>query len=284
MHEQAEQGQVNEQARVSQKAFLATRYAFGAVYQAGMAEQLQLAGAAPNKPGWSALCSTVVAALDQSVSFLDANLMELAVDVLPEGRHSGLPEGLLTPLRQALNGRMKDRDQLLRASNVVRAAMGLEPFSETAWAALPRHARETLEKTLWKNSDAVPGQLSPLLTKHNAVLTAAGQTPFQETDPEFEAVRVLLKLRNVFTHPDVVSVEVLDGQLLKQAKLEPSLQGRFPRHPEFPTYLPHGVMTPACARWAINTALTFADAFHARLGIEGRYERKREDLRRQLAV
>ncbi|GGB70584.1 hypothetical protein [Deinococcus soli (ex Cha et al. 2016)] len=206
MHEEADQGQVIEQAHVGQRAFLATRYALGAVYQANTAEELRLAGAAPNKPGWSSLCSTVVAALDQSVSFLDANLMELGADVRPEGRHSGLPESRLTALRRALKGRTHDGKQLLKACNVVRAAMGLEPFSEADWAALPRRARETLEETICKNSEAVPGHQSPLLAKHNAVLTAAQRTPFEDTDPEFQEVKVLLKLRNLFTHsaPDTL--------------------------------------------------------------------------------
>lgn len=279
---QDDHASMTEHSHLGTRTRLATRFAKGAAYQARTARALEEAGAAPNRAGWSDLCSTVVAALDQSVSFLDANFTELVHVLNNDGGIDTFPDQVRADLRRALAGTTPDPDQLLAPANEVMSALGLPPLTPDRLSALPAAKVKVLRRTLKLGGEAQPAGMSRLLAQSNQVLVAAGQAPLDRTSPVFEAARTLFHLRNAFTHPGVTELEFDDGQLLEPTDLEDRLSLYFPCHPSFPTYLPSGVMTGACATWAVRTALEYSAAFHAQLGFPEHEAGIRRDLAQAL--
>lgn len=101
------------------------------------------------------------------------------------------------------------------------------------------------------------------LKKYQVLLLMLGATPFDAGGHPYQDTQSLIKLRNCLIH---YSPEFHDEAQEHEA-LKRRLQGKFAENPLAPhthLWFPHQCLGAGCARWSIDTARVFAEAFTAR--------------------
>lgn len=127
-----------------------------------------------------------------------------------------------------------------------------------------------------------PGKEPALLDKYQLFLDLAGKEKFDVGSEPFQSARYLVALRNAATHYKLTERQVSpEPGIMSGPKLERQLQGKFEEakmpvgsHPFFPSRC----FGYGCAKWAVSSALEFADEFYRRLGISPRYKHVEQQL------
>lgn len=122
----------------------------------------------------------------------------------------------------------------------------------------------------WMGLDG--GRRGDVLEKYQATLRLAGCDHFDEGADPYQSVRLLLRARNLLLHfkPET---RWSDGP---QNRLVNGLRSRVPRNPqvagdEAPTTI-EGLLSAGCARWAVEAADAFTQAFAERTGTQLNYQ------------
>jgi hypothetical protein len=139
---------------------------------------------------------------------------------------------------------------------------------------------------LWKHALSGRTRFS-MLDKYQLALELNGQERFPKTASHnppargsFADIQELTSLRDTLMHYQ----PLWEGDREEKAvrRLRAQLQARFANHinPLVPgnSYFLHLYLSHACAVWAVESSLAFADAFYARLGIQPPYEHLRGQL------
>jgi hypothetical protein len=102
----------------------------------------------------------------------------------------------------------------------------------------------------------------PILRKYEVALALFDKLPFARDAQPYQDANLLVKLRNTLVH-----AEIKYGRISEPDPRD-ALQGKFELNPfprETEDFFPHRCLGYGCAKWAVQTATAFADAFHARL-------------------
>jgi hypothetical protein len=123
------------------------------------------------------------------------------------------------------------------------------------------------------------------LLKYQIALSSAGKAPFHTGAQPYQDMRLLLDLRDRLIHfkPETISA----GQTEEQADLhavEKRLGSKFPLNPLMPRetenpFYPDKCLSHGCAKWAVESALRFADDFCSRMKITPRHDPYRSSLK-----
>ena len=129
----------------------------------------------------------------------------------------------------------------------------------------------------------VRGQLGPpFLNKFQRVLTLLDRQPFDTATQPYQDTDTLVKLRNMLVHAipariplgSTIQIAENDIQIAENDVLKILASKNFALHPfadENSPFFPDKCLGAACAKWAENTARTFADEFFSRLGVTPAY-------------
>ncbi|PFG70500.1 hypothetical protein DM05_0816 [Pseudomonas poae] len=128
--------------------------------------------------------------------------------------------------------------------------------------------------TLWRKS---PLKRATMLEKYELALELNSKPELSRDASPYQDVKLLVELRNALVHyePETI-LNSSDTEENKGAehKFEKKLRGRFEPNrltgPGNPFY-PDKVLGAGCARWAIVSAVAFADRFFEKLGIPCMY-------------
>lgn len=160
-----------------------------------------------------------------------------------------------------------------------------ELFAETAFSdggqlrQLGLEARRQIE-AIWSTRSV---ERAPLLVKADKLLNGAGKLAFDDTSELYMAVQLMVILRNRLVHYnaswlDVGTEELIRPGSLAESSLAESVSNSFPprahtRPGESDAFIGYGL-----ARWAVQSALGYADELYARLGILPIYDHVRVNL------
>jgi hypothetical protein len=112
-----------------------------------------------------------------------------------------------------------------------------------------------------------------VLDKYAVALTCASKTPLDRSHFPYQDVNALIGLRNAFVHfkPEMHwtdEVHDLEARIKHLVPENPLMRGTVP-------WFPHQPLCAGVARWAWESCMTFADQWHAQLGLEVSY---RQDM------
>lgn len=125
-----------------------------------------------------------------------------------------------------------------------------------------------------------------ILDKYQAALKLAKKTMFAKGNNPYQDVRALIDLRNALVHfkPEWVIADIggaaekdlhsLEHKLRKRFTLNPFLKDA---RPLFPTLC----MSHGCAKWAVDSAVTFVEIFYREMGMTNPLHTIRASLRIQ---
>jgi hypothetical protein len=123
------------------------------------------------------------------------------------------------------------------------------------------------------------------LSKYQTALILARQDPFPTGVQPYQDLRLLTNFRNRLIHfePETITA----GEPEEQAtfhKVEQQLAGKFPPNPLIPEdsrnpVYPDKCLSHGCAKWAVESALRFADDFCSRMKITPRHDPYRSLLK-----
>lgn len=132
--------------------------------------------------------------------------------------------------------------------------------------------------TLWRQSQI---KRSTMLEKFELALDLNAKPALPRDASPYQDVKLLVDLRNALVHyePETVfNFSDDDKNNGTQHKFEKKLRGKFEPNrltgPGNPFY-PDKVLGAGCARWAIASAVAFADSFFEKLGIPCMYDHVR---------
>jgi len=124
--------------------------------------------------------------------------------------------------------------------------------------------------TLWRKS---PLKRSTMLEKFELALELNSKPALLRDASPYQDVKLLVDLRNALVHYEPETIFNFSGDDENRGaehKFEKKLRGRFEPNrltgPGNPFY-PDKVLGAGCARWAIESAVAFADSFFDKLGI-----------------
>ena len=107
------------------------------------------------------------------------------------------------------------------------------------------------------------------LQLYNVVLRLLKKPPLEDDKPPFQAANALCVLRNLLVHPEPVRVVIYDENpesiLSDQQKIVKQLRSHLKLHKN--ATFPRDILTPACARWAVNSCELFFSEFVRRTGV-----------------
>lgn len=111
------------------------------------------------------------------------------------------------------------------------------------------------------------GKSLSTLEKYSLALALAEKSPFGTHDTLLENVKILILFRNSLTHfnPEWVPI---DHDSQGPHKMSNRLRNRFTKHPRANDTImvfPLAFLSADCARWAIDSAISFAELFFNRL-------------------
>jgi hypothetical protein len=124
---------------------------------------------------------------------------------------------------------------------------------------------------------------APLLQKANKLLVAAGKAEFQEENDLYNSVKLMISLRNPLVHYkaswlDVGTPDMVRSGNLSESALVGEIRASFPARIHSSPLEANGWIGYGLARWAVHTAIAYADELYARLGITPIYEHVRGNL------
>lgn len=123
-----------------------------------------------------------------------------------------------------------------------------------------------------------------VLAKFQMALTLAGQEPFDPGAEPYQGVNLLRRLRNKLVHfePESAQAGLEEGE----EEFERKFQGKFDASPRFAKsgnpFWPDKCLSHGCAKWCVQSALSFAGEFFARLNVEPNYMRLGSSLNLEL--
>jgi hypothetical protein len=107
------------------------------------------------------------------------------------------------------------------------------------------------------------------LTRFKVILHILNKPPMPEGEQPWQAMTVLVRLRNELIHYKSKWGKEMEGQ-----KLYKTLQHLRLAKPPFihsnSNFFPHQFLGAACAAWSVKTAVAFLNGFYDRMGIESR--------------
>jgi hypothetical protein len=123
-----------------------------------------------------------------------------------------------------------------------------------------------------------------VLEKFDIALVLARKEPFNPGVPPYQDVLLLVRLRNSLVHyePEWMPAglnPMYDNEADKD--LAKGLRGRFPTSPlmsEGSPFYPNRCLSHGCAKWAVESSITFADSFFVKLGLKPTYDHVRARL------
>lgn len=107
----------------------------------------------------------------------------------------------------------------------------------------------------------------PILEKYKLALQMLNATPLDEHTSPFKDVWGLIELRNALVHYK----PTWDTDRQRRVSLIEVLNGRFPLSPLLDAgadFISMKCMSAGCARWAVNTTLSFMHEFHNRADLD----------------
>jgi len=123
-----------------------------------------------------------------------------------------------------------------------------------------------------------------ILEKYDIALTLMRRAPFDKGTSPYQEVSILVQLRNVMVHYEpewITGYSTNPGAKVTEHKFQKSLQGRFPLNPLTSAnnpFFPDQCFSHGCAAWAVESTVSFADAFFARMGLAAPYDHVRDQL------
>ena len=115
------------------------------------------------------------------------------------------------------------------------------------------------------------------LSRFQLILHLLQKPPLDCGIEPYQSTALLVRLRN-----EVVHYKSRWGREMASNKLYSSLQQLQHRPPPFTdasmNFFPHRCLSADCAAWALQSAVTFLDAFYDRLGLPSRFETYRDRL------
>lgn len=126
--------------------------------------------------------------------------------------------------------------------------------------------------------DYLNSKSTKILNKYQKVLSVKGKEIFDTNRNPYQDVDILIKLRNILVH---FRPEWHDDQD-EHKKLGEKLRGKFELSPFIGegegVLFPQRCFSYGCCKWAVQSSLTFMDAFAEKLGQESRFEKHRGGL------
>lgn len=126
-------------------------------------------------------------------------------------------------------------------------------------------------------------QKSPILAKYDLILKAAGMSALSRDREPYQAVAIIIRLRNEIVHYkasffDVGSDEMVRAGSFHTSKLPNLIKGKFaPRKSargiSGDSWLGHGL-----AEWSVTSAIAYADAIFSALNINPYFDHVRSNL------
>ena len=147
---------------------------------------------------------------------------------------------------------------------------------------------ETLLKTIgekWKNEKNF--DRAPLINKYQKILMIAGKLPFDEDNPVFSNIRILIEIRNYLMHYRrewiVLQHKELPGDNEETVgeKLEKMIRHKFVENPlahKNRPFFPDKCFGHGCAEWAVVNSLSCTDEFFEKLELPAPYDWIRKEL------
>jgi len=138
----------------------------------------------------------------------------------------------------------------------------------------------------WKNEKNF--DRAPLLSKYQKILIIAGMPSFDEGDPAFANLRILIEIRNHLMHYTREWEVIGDrgsrvaGEETTSGKFEKSVIKKFATNPlalKNQPFFPNKCLGHGCAEWAVVNSLIFTDEFFRRLELPAPYEGIRGDVK-----
>jgi hypothetical protein len=126
-----------------------------------------------------------------------------------------------------------------------------------------------------------------MLTRYQTILAIAGQPGFEEGDPAFANVRILMEIRNHLLHYTREWVVIHQRRNPGREPgttadhFEKILYRKFAQNPlakKNVPFFPDRCLGHGCAEWAIVNCVIFTDEFFRRLGMPAPYEGIRDEL------
>lgn len=152
-----------------------------------------------------------------------------------------------------------------------------EPHVDDRIASLEAHG---LMGRLWRRERGIPRTASySILEKYEIALELNSKPAFiPGTNPHYQAVKLLVDLRNALIHYEP---ETITSNSAQPHKFEKRFTGKFEINPMTGagnSFYPDKLLGAGCANWAVKSAVAFADEFFAKLGIEPTYAHVRSDF------
>ena len=131
----------------------------------------------------------------------------------------------------------------------------------------------------WKNEKNF--DRAPLLSKYQKILIIAGMPSFDEGDPAFANLRILIEIRNHLMHYTREWMVIGNGggrcagEETTGGKFEKSVIKKFATNPlalKNQPFFPDKCLGHGCAEWAVVNSLIFTDEFFRRLELPAPYE------------
>ena len=126
----------------------------------------------------------------------------------------------------------------------------------------------------------------PILEKFDIALILAHKPTFERGKPPVKDVDLVVKLRNSLIHyePEWISDETtISSKAATEKKLYRDLRGKFPTSPLWIgkdySFFPNKCLSYGCARWAVESSITYSDEFYAKLGCVPPYRHIRPNLK-----
>lgn len=135
-------------------------------------------------------------------------------------------------------------------------------------------------KLLWEFGVPKTARYS-VVEKYQTALKALAKPEFEKGKNPCQDVMTLAKLRNALIHYEPEWITNNHNENYEEHEFEKKLKGKFKENPIFSSgnpFYPDRMLGHGCSAWAIETAMTFAESFCERVGIDVNYEHIRDTL------
>jgi hypothetical protein len=141
----------------------------------------------------------------------------------------------------------------------------------------------TLFSRMWEHGIPRTARYSTL-EKYGVALSLAEKPPMKKGIPPWQPTSILIKLRNALVHYEPEWMVADASNEPSEPQLAKLLRGLFSPNPLTGAgnpFYPDKTLGHGCAAWAVDTALSFAEDFFPRLGLNPPHDRVRTNLSTQ---
>jgi hypothetical protein len=148
---------------------------------------------------------------------------------------------------------------------------------------------ETLLRTIrerWRNQKNF--DRAPLVTKYQKMLNIADKPVFDQNNPVFSDIRIMIEIRNYLMHYKREWIVVRNGEgagksegVTRAGKFEELVKNKFLENPlaqKNQPFFPDRLLGHGCAEWAVLNSLEFTDEFFKSLEFPAPYEGIKNEL------